>query len=158
MKIYKLEAKQVLPITKSECWEFFSNPKNLQKITPPDMDFEIKSELPQTMYAGQIIIYKIKILPGIKLSWVTEITHVDEGKFFVDEQRFGPYKFWHHQHLFTEVEKGMEVKDVVHYALPFGFWGRMVNTLFVRTKLNKIFQYRRDYLESNIIKELKKEF
>jgi ligand-binding SRPBCC domain-containing protein len=147
MKIYTLQAKQELPITKNDCWKFFSNPMNLQKITPPDMDFEIKSQLPQTMYAGQIIIYKIKILPGIKLNWITEITHVDDGKFFVDEQRFGPYKFWHHQHLFKEVENGMEVKDVVHYAIPLGILGRLFNSLFIKARLNKIFSYRKEYLK-----------
>ena len=86
MKVYKLESKQFLPISRSECWKFFSNPKNLQEITPPDMDFEIKSNLPAKVYPGQIIIYRIKLLPGIKISWVTEITQVKEEEFFIDEQ------------------------------------------------------------------------
>ena len=93
MKIYKLETKQILPVTKSECWKFFSDPKNLQAITPPDMDFEIKSDLPEKVYPGQIIIYRIKLFPGIKVLWITEITQVIEEEFFIDEQRFGPYKF-----------------------------------------------------------------
>jgi ligand-binding SRPBCC domain-containing protein len=148
MKIYRLEQRQILPITKTECWKFFSDPRNLQNITPPDMDFVIKSDLPGTMHAGQIIIYGIKILPGVILTWVTEITHVVENNFFVDEQRFGPYKFWHHQHSFNETENGMEVQDIVHYAIPFGILGRLVNSLFIRTRLNKIFQYRKDYLKT----------
>lgn len=146
MKIYKLEYKQILPVTKTDCWKFFSDPKNLQKITPPDMDFEIKSVLPQAMYEGQIIIYQIKLLPGVKINWVTEITHVDEEIYFVDEQRFGPYKFWHHQHIFTEVENGMEVQDIVHYAIPFGILGKLAHSLFIKARLNKIFQYRKEYL------------
>ena len=153
MKIYKLEHKQILQITKMECWIFFSDPKNLQKITPPDMDFEIKSELSPAMYEGQIIIYQIKLLPGVKINWVTEITHVVEGNYFVDEQRFGPYKFWHHQHMFKEVENGMEVQDIVHYAIPLGILGRLSNTLFIRARLNKIFQYRNEYLKSTLINE-----
>jgi len=148
MKIYKLERKQVLPINKSVCWKFFSDPRNLQKITPPNMNFEIKSELPQTVYPGQIIIYNIKLLPGIKISWVTEITQSKDESYFIDEQRFGPYKFWHHQHLFSEVEGGMEVKDIVHYSAPFGILGRLANWFFIRHKLNDIFKYRKNYLET----------
>lgn len=121
----------------------------MQRITPPDMDFEIISELPASIYPGQIIIYQIKLLPYIKINWVTEITQVVEGNYFVDEQRFGPYKFWHHQHLFNEVENGMEVQDIVNYAIPFGILGRLINSLFIKSRLDKIFQYRKDYLESS---------
>lgn len=149
MKIYRIVHKQILHFTKADCWNFFSDPKNLQRITPPDMDFEIKSELPASIYPGQIIIYQIKLLPYIKINWVTEITHVVEGNYFVDEQRFGPYKFWHHQHLFNEVENGMEVQDIVNYAIPFGILGRLINSLFIKSRLDKIFQYRKDYLESS---------
>ena len=95
------------------------------------MDFEIKSNLPNEMYEGQIIVYRIKLLPGVKINWVTEITHVDDGNYFVDEQRFGPYKFWHHQHMFKEVENVMEVQDIVHYAIPLGFLGRLANSIFI---------------------------
>lgn len=111
------------------------------------MDFEIKSELPPAMYEGQIIIYRIKLLPGIKINWVTEITRT-YGNYFVDEQRFGPYKFWHHQHLFKEVENGMEVQDIVHYAIPLGFLGRLANSIFIGARLDKIFRYRKNYLET----------
>lgn len=152
MKIYRLEQKQILPITKTDCWKFFSDPRNLEKITPPDMHFAIKSELPTAMHAGQIITYKINILPGVKLNWVTEITHVIENKYFVDEQRFGPYKFWHHQHFFNEVENGMEVQDIVHYVIPLGILGRLANRLFIRSRLNKIFLYRKNFLTNYFIK------
>ena len=147
MKFYKLETKQILPINKRECWEFFSNPRNLQTITPPDMDFEIKSDLTENVYPGQIIIYRIKLFPGIKVSWITEITQVIEGKFFVDEQRFGPYKFWHHQHRFRETNEGIEINDLVHYAIPFGIIGRIMHKLFIRQKLNTIFRFRSEILK-----------
>ena len=147
MKIYKLEAKQILPVTKSECWKFFSDPKNLQNITPPEMNFEIKSDLPAKVYAGQIIVYRIKLFPGIKVSWVTEIAQVIEEEFFIDEQRFGPYKFWHHQHRFIETTEGIEVHDLVHYAVPFGIIGRLIHKLFIKGKLDNIFAFRKTILK-----------
>ena len=153
MKIYKLEAKQILSVTKSECWKFFSDPNNLQAITPPDMDFEIKSDLPAKVYPGQIIIYRIKLFPGIKVSWVTEITQVIDEEFFIDEQRFGPYKFWHHQHRFHETEDGIEMQDTVHYAIPFGTIGQMIHSLIIKRKLNYIFQYRRNILEITFVRQ-----
>ena len=153
MKVYKLEAKQILPVTKSECWKFFSDPKNLQAITPPDMDFEIKSDLPAKVYPGQIIVYRIKLFPGIKVSWVTEITQVIDEEFFIDEQRFGPYKFWHHQHRFHETKDGIEMQDTVHYAIPFGTIGQMIHYLIIKRKLNYIFQYRRNILEITFVRQ-----
>ena len=104
MKIYTLKTTQKLNIDIKTAWDFFSTPKNLQEITPDDLSFEILSDLPDKMYPGLIIEYFIKPFPFVKFNWVTEITHVDEPKYFVDEQRFGPYKFWHHKHIFTEVE------------------------------------------------------
>lgn len=148
MKTYTLEKKQFLPIDKETCWNFFSDPSNLQKITPPDMDFEIISGADKKMYAGQIIVYRIKLFPGIKAGWVTEITHVQTGEYFVDEQRFGPYKFWHHKHFFNETAGGMEINDIVHYALPFGIFGRLAHLFFVRKKLENIFNFRAHYLEN----------
>jgi len=112
------------------------------------MNFEIKSDLPEAIYPGEIIVYRIKLLPGIKISWVTEITQVNDGLFFVDEQRWGPYKFWHHQHHFKKVEGGMEVNDIIHYSIPFGIMGLAVNKVFVRDKLTSVFKYRRDFLSS----------
>lgn len=148
MKIYTLEARQLLPIGKERCWEFFSDPKNLGDITPPEMGFNILSPQRERMYPGQIIIYRIKVFPMITLTWVTEITQVREYEFFIDEQRFGPYSFWHHQHSFKETGEGTEMTDLVHYALPFGPLGRIMNALIIRQRLNKIFTFRREILKT----------
>jgi len=142
MKVYKKETVQHINASLDECWEFFSNPKNLQKITPASMGFEITDFDSQSMYAGQIIQYKISPLLGLKVNWVTEITQVKDRAYFIDDQRFGPYSFWHHKHFFETTPTGVKMTDVVHYALPFGFLGRIVNALIVKNKLNEIFDYR----------------
>lgn len=132
-----------LPISLQEAWDFFSNPANLKTITPDYMGFDITSEfLKPTMYEGMIITYKVKPLLGIAMSWMTEITHVKDKSFFVDEQRVGPYKIWHHQHHFVEVEGGVEMTDIIDYVLPLGFIGRLMEPFLVRPKLNEIFDYR----------------
>lgn len=134
MKIYTLKKKQFLPITLDQAWDFFSSPVNLKKITPEYMGFKITSDLGDgRMYPGQIISYEVTPVLGLPMSWTTEITHVLDKKYFVDEQRFGPYSFWHHQHWFTEVEGGIEMTDIVNYGLPLGFIGRIANTLFVKS-------------------------
>ncbi|MCS6795755.1 MAG: SRPBCC family protein [Raineya sp.] len=146
--MYQLYRKQVLPISLEEAWEFFSSPFNLKKITPPDMGFEVKLISPeQKMYAGMIIAYKVRPLLGIPVNWVTEITQVREPYFFVDEQRFGPYSFWHHQHHFREVAEGVEMEDLVSYKIPLGILGKFANWLFVRKRLEYIFDYRYKVLE-----------
>ncbi|REG94108.1 SRPBCC family protein [Flavobacterium aquicola] len=142
MKVYKKESVQHINATLDECWAFFSSPENLQKITPKSMGFEITDFDGQSMYAGQIIQYKISPLLGLKLNWVTEITQVKDRAYFIDEQRFGPYSFWHHKHFFEATLNGVKMTDVVHYALPFGFLGRIVNALIVKNKLSEIFDYR----------------
>ena len=143
MTIYKLEKKQTLPITMDQAWDFFSSPVNLKKITPEYMGFEITSDLGDgRMYPGQIITYVVTPVLGIPMRWCTEITHVMDKKYFVDEQRFGPYSFWHHQHWFKAVEGGVEMTDIVHYGLPLGVLGQLANSLFVRSKLEEIFNYR----------------
>lgn len=143
MKVYRIEKSQKLPINIERAWEFFSTPKNLQEITPSDLSFEILSDLGKNkMYAGQIINYKVSPFPGIKLRWTTEITHVEEGKYFVDEQRFGPYAFWHHKHFFQPIQEGVLMTDIVDYALPFGIIGRIFHPFIVRKKLNHIFDFR----------------
>jgi ligand-binding SRPBCC domain-containing protein len=126
----------------AEAWDFFSSPKNLQVITPPYLGFEIQSELPEKMYPGLFISYKVSPVLGIKLNWTTEITHVNEPHFFVDEQRVGPYTIWHHEHHFVQKEGGIEMTDIVSYKLPFGFLGRLVHPLLVAPKLNEIFAFR----------------
>lgn len=143
MKIYTLTKKQLLPISLDIAWDFFSSPVNLKKITPAYMGFEITSDLGDgKMYPGQIITYVVTPVLGIPMSWTTEITHVLDKKYFVDEQRFGPYSFWHHQHWFSIVEGGVEMTDIVNYGLPLGFLGRIANSLFVKSKLQEIFDYR----------------
>ena len=150
--IYTLKVIQQLPIELREAWEFFSSPRNLEKITPSHMGFVITSELPKKMYEGQIITYKVAPVPGIKTSWVTEITHVEDQKFFVDEQRFGPYSMWHHEHHFVPNEKGVLMTDKVSYKLPLGFLGSIAHELFVKRQLHQIFEYRVKVLEDRFNK------
>lgn len=143
MKIFKLEASCDLPISVDEAWEFFSNPKNLSTITPPGMSFTITNNGGETpMYQGMLITYIVKPLLGIPMNWVTEITTVKHKEFFIDEQRFGPYKFWHHQHFFEAIPGGTRVRDIVHYGIPLGILGRMVKPILVEPKLNEIFKFR----------------
>ncbi len=143
MKIYTLTKKQFLPITLDEAWAFFSTPINLKKITPEYMGFNILTDLGDgKMYPGQIIHYIVTPVLGIPMRWTTEITHVIDRKYFVDEQRFGPYSFWHHQHWFREVDGGVEMTDIVNYGIPMGFLGQIANTIFVQSKLQEIFDYR----------------
>ncbi len=146
MKIHTLRQEQILPIPIEEAWEFFSSPANLDAITPPDLGFEITCPLPTRMFEGQIITYRVKVAPLVWLPWVTEIKCVEEGRSFIDEQRFGPYKFWHHRHAFEPVGGGVLMTDVVHYALPFGPFGEIARALFVRRKLEWIFGYRKKWL------------
>ena len=146
MKVYYLEQKQVLPIGLKEAWAFFSSPRNLDEITPDDLGFRIESLRSETMHEGQIITYRVMVFPGVWVSWVTEIKAVDEGRAFIDEQRFGPYAFWHHRHVFEERDHGICVLDQVHYGMPFGVFGRLVHRLFVRRKLERIFDYRKAIL------------
>lgn len=142
MKVYKKETVQYVNASLDECWEFFSSPNNLQKITPTDMGFVITDYDEKAMYAGQIIQYKVSPLLGINLSWMTVITQVVDKSYFIDEQRFGPYSLWHHKHFFEATDKGTKMTDVVHYALPLGFLGRIMNTLIVKNKLKAIFDFR----------------
>lgn len=125
-----------------EAWSFFSNPNNLKVITPPSLNMLITSAVQEEMYAGMIITYKVHPIMGIPLPWITEITQVVENKFFVDEQRFGPYRMWHHQHLFKEIPGGVEAQDIVDYIMPFGPIGSIIHSLFVAKQLENIFEYR----------------
>jgi ligand-binding SRPBCC domain-containing protein len=142
MKPFEFERIQVLPISIDTAWDFFSNPGNLARITPPGMDFRITSSPQGSTYAGQIFTYTVRPLLGISMAWTTEITHVSKPVFFVDEQRFGPYRFWHHQHFFREVDGGVEVRDLVHYLLHHDQLAWLVNRLIVAPRLRKIFDYR----------------
>lgn len=146
--VYTLTTYMILPIRIDDAWNFFSNPGNLAKITPAEMGFYITSGEPQKMFAGQIITYKIGIFPGIKNNWVTEITQVNENQYFIDEQRFGPYKMWHHEHHFKTVNDGVAMTDRVTFKIPFGIFGRMAYRLFIRRKLLQIFSFRTEILSS----------
>ncbi len=141
-KYYKLYRKTELPISIDEAWDFFSSPMNLKKITPPYLGFEVTSDNPDTMYPGMIITYIVKPILGIPLKWMTEITQVRDKEFFIDEQRVGPYKLWHHQHIFTATKSGVIMEDIIHYILPFGILGRIAHPLFVKKQLNDIFNHR----------------
>lgn len=146
MKLYTLQSKQKLPLPLNDAWEFFSDSQNLNTITPNSMHFETLSGADKKMFAGQIIHYKISPFPFVSMQWVTEITHVENNKFFVDEQRFGPYTFWHHKHFFEEIEGGLLMEDVVHYKVPFGILGQLFHPLLVKPKLEEIFKFRKQKL------------
>jgi ligand-binding SRPBCC domain-containing protein len=134
--------KQFVKTDLQTCWDFFSSPANLKRITPSYMGFDVKTEVPTKMYEGLIIAYTVKPLLGIPVEWVTEITHVKDKSFFVDEQRKGPYTMWHHEHHFKEVEGGVEMTDIVSYIIPLGFLGKLVEPFLVQPKLEEIFAYR----------------
>lgn len=146
MKIYRFKKSQLLPITINEAWDFLSDPNNLKKITPDYMGFNILEKEDTKMYAGQIIQYIVTPILGIPTKWVTEITHVKDKSYFVDEQRFGPYSLWHHKHFIKEVDGGIEMLDIIDYKIPLGFIGRLANPILVKPKLNEIFNYRKQKL------------
>jgi ligand-binding SRPBCC domain-containing protein len=147
-KVYSIKTVQFLPWSMEETWDFFSSPKNLSKITPTNLGFKIISKHHgEKMYPGQVIEYIVKPVLGIPMYWMTEITHVENEKYFVDEQRFGPYSMWHHQHHFKQVEGGVEMTDIVHYKLPLGFLGDIAHAIFVKKQLQGIFNFRYQVVE-----------
>ncbi|WP_340074125.1 SRPBCC family protein [Leptobacterium sp. I13] len=148
MAFFQLKREQKIKTTIDELWEFISSPENLKEITPDYMGFNITSKnLSEKMYEGMIISYKVSPIIGIKTNWVTEITHVREKEYFVDEQRIGPYKMWHHQHRIKPIEGGVLMSDIVTYAPPLGIIGTLLNTLVIKTKLQEIFDYRTKAIE-----------
>lgn len=147
--IYTLHSEQYLTCTLEEAWLFFSDPRNLDKITPKDMGFRITNKPAITTYEGQIITYKIGIFPLIDTNWVTEITHLRDRQFFVDEQRFGPYAMWHHEHHFEELPDGrVLMTDIVNYKVPLGWLGRVIAGGMVSKKVYEIFRNRYVLLEN----------
>ena len=142
MAVKTLKSTLLLPITMEQAWDFFSSPQNLNEITPSDMTFDITSEIPEKMYEGLIIAYKVSPILNIPLTWVTEITHIKEHSYFVDEQRKGPYRIWHHEHHFREVPGGVEMTDLLHYDVGKGFLGSIASALFVDKRVSQIFDYR----------------
>lgn len=148
MGFYQFKASQDIPASVDEVWDFISSPKNLKVITPDYMGFDITSEnLPLKMYQGMIITYKVSPLMGVKMDWMTEITHVRDNEYFVDEQRVGPYDLWHHQHLLVPTEFGVTMKDIVTYSPPFGPLGDIANSIIIKGKLKEIFAYRKKVIE-----------
>ena len=142
-KFYSLKTVQNIPISLDAAWDFFSSPANLKEITPSNLGFQIVSKYHgEKMYPGQIIEYIVKPILGIPLYWMTEITHVEDKKYFVDEQRTGPYAIWHHEHHFTEIKGGVHMTDILTYAIPYGIIGRIANKLIVEKEVKTIFAYR----------------
>ena len=138
---------QVLPVAREILWDFVSTPLNLNDITPPDMAFEILGEIPEHTFAGQLIEYRIQIPVIGRTRWTTEIMEVEDGIFFVDCQRKGPYKSWVHRHCLEDVDEGTKMTDEIHYFLPFGIFGQLAHLLFVKPTLARIFRYRREQFE-----------
>jgi ligand-binding SRPBCC domain-containing protein len=147
MAFYQFYREQKIKSSIDEIWDFISSPKNLKTITPEYMGFDITSKnLPEKMYQGMIISYKVSPMFGIKTDWVTEITHVKDKEFFVDEQRVGPYALWHHQHHVEQRGEEILMTDIITYSPPFGFLGAIANSLFIEKKLNEIFEFRKEAL------------
>jgi len=150
----RLIQEQFLPISLEEAWNFFATPKNLNEVTPDDLSFEILTDLPDKMYEGLMISYRIRPMLNIPVFWCTEITHIREKAFFVDEQRQGPYKIWHHEHHFKEVEGGVLMTDILHYSIGKSVFGWLAGKLFVHKKVAQIFEFRKkaldDYFKKNL--------
>ena len=148
MPLYQFRKQQKVNASIDEVWDFISSPANLKEITPDYMGFDITSEaLPDKMYPGMIITYKVSPLLGIKTTWVTEITHIRDKQYFVDEQRVGPYTIWHHQHFIEPIDNGVLMSDIVSYKPPLGVLGALANTMIIKNKLKEIFEYRTSAIE-----------
>lgn len=147
MKLFRLEKFQLLRVSVPEAWTFFSDPRNLEKITPPELHMVPEQDLPSRMHPGMIVTYRIRLLPGLRTTWVTEITHVEAPHMFVDEQRFGPYRFWHHLHRFTPGPQGVLAEDLVHYGLHGGLLAGWVDAALIRPRLERVFEFRRRILQ-----------
>jgi ligand-binding SRPBCC domain-containing protein len=141
--VHYLHREQIIPAQVKDVWHYFCDPKNLNEITPPNMNFEIIKGGDVEMYEGQIIEYRVEFLRGVKSLWLTEISHVCDEKYFVDEQRVGPYRFWYHEHVFEEHPSGTKMTDQVTYVIPFGILGDFLNTLWISGRLRNIFDFRR---------------
>jgi ligand-binding SRPBCC domain-containing protein len=146
VRVYRLEARQAVPIDPDAAWDFFSTPVHLADLTPPDLGFRITIAPPAAIYAGLFLHYQVSPLFGVRVRWVTEIAQADPPRRFVDAQRAGPYALWHHEHEFVPIDGGTEVRDLVHYALPFDPLSRPLHDLLVRPRLRDIFRFRREIL------------
>lgn len=148
MKIYTLHKTQKLPITVDEAWAFLCNPANLSKLTPPKMNMTIISMEDRPIYAGQVLQYSVTPLPGFKTKWISEITQFKDRDYFVDVQLYGPYSFWHHKHFIRAIEGGVEMEDLIHYKVPLGWLGQLVQPIIVKPKLEDVFNFRKTQLEA----------
>jgi len=147
MAFYQFITTQQLNADIDEVWDFITSPKNLKKITPPHMGFNISSNnADEKAYSGMMISYIVSPIKGLRMKWLTEISHIREGEYFIDEQRSGPYKLWHHQHKIEKQGSKVLMTDIVTYIPPFGFLGRIANTIFIKSKLKQIFLYREKVL------------
>ena len=140
--LYRIERAQIINTNLQTAWDFLSNPRNLNRITPDSMKFELCSELPDDMYAGLLIEYKIHLPLLGHQTWLSEIKYLNSGHSFVDEQRMGPYKFWYHYHSIEAVEQAVCFKDQIHYRLPGAPFDRLVHALYVKKQLTTVFDYR----------------
>jgi len=148
MQVKEKRWEQFIPQPLDKVWSFFSRPENLNSMTPETVSFEILSDVAGVeMFPGMIVRYRISPFAGIKMRWVTEITHIGEGKYFIDEQRFGPYAFWHHLHWFEPQGEGVLMKDILHYKVPYGPLGGVVNFILVEPKIEEIFRFRKEAVE-----------
>jgi ligand-binding SRPBCC domain-containing protein len=148
MSTFRFRVRQQVNASVEDAWDFISSPANLKHITPRHMGFDILTpDLPQKMYEGMMIEYKVRPLPFFPTRWLTEITHIREGEFFVDEQRAGPYKLWHHEHHIQPAGEGVLMTDIIHYIPPMGLLGTLANYLFIRKQVQQIFKYREAALE-----------
>lgn len=146
-KIYRLSRVQIVPADLETVWKFFATPRNLNELTPPEMRFAILSGADEPMYPGQLIEYRIQLVPGVVVPWLTEIVHAEPQRRFIDEQRFGPYKFWYHEHRFAPTPEGTRLEDHVAYGLPLGVLGQLAHAFWVRRQLEHIFEFRRRAIE-----------
>jgi len=147
MEINKLETIQILNTSLEEAWNFFSRPENLREITPNDLDFTIISDVPEEMYEGMLITYKVRPIFGLRTKWTSKISNIKEKSYFIDEQISGPYKLWHHQHFFREIKNGVEMKDIVHYAIPLAPFSNIIVKSIVKKKLIYIFEFRKNKIK-----------
>lgn len=142
MSVFTLHREQLIPASREKVWDYFCDPRNLNEMTPSDMNFLIVTDPLDRMYAGQLIEYKVEFIRGIRSRWLTEIAHVRELEYFVDEQRIGPYQFWYHQHHFEAVPGGTRMTDQVTYSIGFGPLGDLLNAIWIAARLKGIFDYR----------------
>lgn len=145
--MYTIEITQKIPAPLEKVWDFISSPRNLKLITPENLGFEVTSIPAEKMYAGMLISYSVKPLFGIKMKWVTEISHIKEPEYFIDQQYWGPYKFWHHKHELIAIDGGVLMTDIINYKPPYGFLGSIANSIAIRKRLDEILRYRKAKLE-----------